>query len=110
MEAEKAKLERELAELGRRNPEIPGDWEPLPPETEPEGEPDKNIAADMVESFEEAAATEGELEKRLSEVSAALKRISAGTYGVCRVCQKPIEEKRLLANPAAATCISHRNE
>ena len=107
--AEKKLLESELSSVGRRSKDVPGDWEAVPPQTESEAEPDKNIAADMVEGFEEAVATEGELEQRLSQIDSALKRMADGTYGVCRVCQKDIEEERLMANPAATTCIEHRN-
>ena len=109
LESEKNLLEKELGMLGRKNPENPNDWEALPPETESEGEPDKNIAADMVEGFEKTVSVQGELEQRLSEIKEALKRIGDGTYGICKVCNKEIEEERLLANPAATTCIEHRN-
>ncbi len=110
LRAEKEKLEGELTLLGRRTPNNPNDWEAVPPETEAGGEPDPNVTADMVEGFEEATAVEGELEQRLSEVTAALGRIESGTYGTCKVCQNQIETDRLNANPAAATCIGHKNE
>lgn len=110
LEDEKTKLEGELGIIGRRSKSNPNDWEAVPPETEEGGEPDLNIAADMVEGFEGASAVEGELEQRLSEVVGALKRIDDETYGICRICKKPVEEERLNANPAASTCISHRNE
>ena len=41
----------------------------------------------------------------LSEVQQALKRITEGTYGRCKVCGRPIAEKRLEALPSAALCI-----
>ena len=37
----------------------------------------------------------------------ALKRIAEGKYGTCVECGKPIEEKRLMANPIAKGCIKH---
>ncbi len=48
--------------------------------------------------------TEKEQEK-LQEINEALKRIEEGTYGICVVCGKPIEEKRLLAIPEAKKCL-----
>lgn len=105
--AEKSRLETELSGLGRKNPSVPGDWEALPPDTETDS--DKNVEADVMESFEEAVATQGELEQRLKDVSGAIARIESGTYGVCRVCKNEIEPQRLSANPAAETCIEHRN-
>ncbi len=109
LEEEKSLLEKELEELGRRSLGNPEDWEALPPETKSEADPDKNIAADMVESFEEAVSVQGELEQRFFEVKKALERIEGETYGICRVCNKEIEEGRLSANPAATTCIAHLN-
>ncbi|MFA5841508.1 MAG: hypothetical protein WC835_00920 [Candidatus Paceibacterota bacterium] len=109
LEAEKTKLLGELSAIGRKNPGNPKDWEAVPPETEPEAEPDQNIAADMVEGFEEAVSTEGELEQRLSEITEALKKIETENYGICRVCAKKIEERRMEANPAATTCMEHLN-
>ncbi len=47
------------------------------------------------------------LELRLRDVNNALKRIEAGTYGICQVCQKPIPLERLKANPAADADIEH---
>ncbi|MEX1078460.1 MAG: TraR/DksA C4-type zinc finger protein [Homoserinimonas sp.] len=43
--------------------------------------------------------------QRLAEVSAALARIDAGTYGVCIRCGGAIAPARLEARPYAATCI-----
>jgi len=37
----------------------------------------------------------------------ALDKIKAGTYGICDVCKKEIDPKRLEANPSAATCVEH---
>ena len=43
------------------------------------------------------------------EIDAALEKMEKGTYGICEVCNKPIEEDRLEANPAAKTCKEHMN-
>lgn len=48
---------------------------------------------------------EQNLERMLRDVISALKRIEEGTYGTCRYCHKPIEEKRLLARPTSSACI-----
>jgi RNA polymerase-binding transcription factor DksA len=50
---------------------------------------DRDFALSMVASEQEA----------LSEIDAAIKRIHAGTYGVCEITQKPIAKERLLAVP-----------
>jgi len=44
--------------------------------------------------------------KLLREVRAALKRIEAGTFGICFDCQEDISVKRLAAVPWTAACIT----
>jgi RNA polymerase-binding protein DksA len=43
--------------------------------------------------------------EELRAIDAALLRIAAGTYGVCEVCDKPIDARRLQATPQALRCI-----
>jgi DnaK suppressor protein len=42
---------------------------------------------------------------RLREVRAALRRIDAGTFGICVGCKENINPKRLAAVPWASSCI-----
>lgn len=44
--------------------------------------------------------------EHLGEIDAALERVSAGTYGICEDCGRPIGAGRLEARPVARTCIS----
>ena len=46
-----------------------------------------------------------DLQQILSQVNAALERMSNGTYGTCQRCGKPIGEERLEAFPYVAFCI-----
>lgn len=105
LEAEKEKLERELGSIGRRNPVVPGDWEPAPSETGMEA--DLADQADVTMSRESNAAILADLEARYDTVLSALARIGERAYGKCEVCGKPIEEARLAADPAAVTCVEH---
>ncbi len=41
----------------------------------------------------------------IAKIDRALKRIEAGTFGVCEACGKPIEKARLKALPYADLCI-----
>ncbi|MFI5356968.1 MAG: TraR/DksA family transcriptional regulator [Opitutales bacterium] len=50
---------------------------------------DRDFALSLVSSEQEA----------LSEIEAAIKRIDAGTYGLCEITGKPIAKERLLAVP-----------
>ncbi len=103
---EKKLLEEEMQSLGRKNPSNPKDWEPVPSVMDASVS-DKNEMADLMEDFEEVTATQSELEKRLNEVDAALLQTKNNEYGICSVCGKEIEEKRLDANAAATTCMEH---
>jgi RNA polymerase-binding transcription factor DksA len=106
LKEEQQQLEREMGRIARPNPAIPGDWEPLP--SEAGFEPDPVDQAELVTNREDTAAVLADLEARYAAVTAALGRIEAGTYGACSICGNPIEEARLAADPAAATCAPHR--
>lgn len=107
LEEERTRLEEKLATVGRKNPSNPADWEPIPEETGPVADP--NDRADQMEEFGNNNAILVDLEKRYNDVLAALNRIKDGTYGTCTVAGEPIEEDRLDADPAAATCKAHMN-
>jgi len=53
------------------------------------------------------SAVTGQARNHLREVEAALERLSAGTYGVCEVCRRPIDAARLDARATARTCVQH---
>lgn len=105
LEEEKELLLGQLAGLGTHDAKG-GDWEALPDTADLETA-DSNSSADRFEDFEEKSALLVPLEAKLKQVTAALLRIEAGTYGKCRVCGDAIEEARLGANPAAETCMTH---
>jgi RNA polymerase-binding transcription factor DksA len=105
LEAEKKSLEVELSTVARRSSATPEDWEPVAVTDERPAERDE--VADKIESFEENVALTRQLEARLAEVTSALARIAVNAYGLCAVCKKAIEPKRLDANPAATTCKAH---
>ena len=100
---EKASLETELAKLGKQIG-TDGDWIATPPEQDG-NEPEYFDQADHVEEFENRVAALKNLETRYNEVIEALQRIDTGTYGKDINTGKPIDEKRLEANPAAKTNI-----
>jgi DnaK suppressor protein len=43
--------------------------------------------------------------KCLKKIDQALERLNAGTYGICKYCDKPISIKRLIAVPLTDTCV-----
>jgi len=46
----------------------------------------------------------------LNDVDAALARLDDGTYGICKVCDDPVEPELLLADPLAQYCLAHLTE
>ena len=107
--AEKANLEKELATVGRKNPDNPADWEATEPASGID-RADEDEVAEGIDEYENNSAILKQLETRLSEVDTALLQIEKGTYGTCKICGEEIEKDRLDANPAAQTCKLHMND
>lgn len=105
--AEKNRVEAALAHVGRKTG-IPNDWEATPKDMNVLRS-DMNETADEMEEYETRIAVDATLEDQLAEITNALARIEEGVYGTCRVCGNAIEEDRLSAHPAAATCKAHIN-
>ena len=84
-------LEDELSELGGR------------------GEDDHlaDVAGPAYER-EFAVGLEEGAQQTIEEIDAALKRIGAGSYGVCEVCGEPIGAERLSAIPWTRLCIDDK--
>lgn len=105
LQEEKELLEQELGRLGVQDPET-GDWgASLHNDTEVVSDPID--LGDRDEDFAKTANTLGELEIRYNDVLSALTKMEDGTYGICEISGEPIEEDRLMANPAAKTCKHH---
>ncbi len=109
LEREKALLEEELSTVGERDIRNPDDWIAAPADMDT-SDSDPSERADAYEAYGENVGILHNLEIRYANVRGALTRIEEGTYGVCSVCGEIIEEKRLEANPAADTCIAHKDE
>lgn len=50
------------------------------------------------------SALESEAVQQIAEIEAAIRRLDAGTYGVCVSCGEPIGDGRLKVRPAATQC------
>jgi RNA polymerase-binding transcription factor DksA len=108
LEEELFLVEKELNEIGRKNPDNKNDWEAEPADMNVDSA-DSNETADNIEEFEENTAVLKELETKYNDIKNALEKIEKGTYGICEISGEPIEEYRLIANPAARTCKAHMN-
>jgi RNA polymerase-binding protein DksA len=98
---EKTRLEKDLSRVANKNPLAPGGYSAKFPEY---GETDEDSVPEFAD-YETNLTIEQDLEKVLRDVNAALVRIENGTYGVCKYCQKPIDQKRLQARPTSSSCI-----
>jgi DnaK suppressor protein len=69
--------------------------------------PGDHLADSATETYmrELDGGLEENAEHILDEIDAALGRIESGTYGICAVCGRPIDEERLEAVPYAKLCI-----
>ncbi len=102
-------LTAELKTVGIHDPHNPQDWIAVPEQLD-SSEADSDLIADEVEDSDERQALVATLEATYNDIMRALKKIEMGTYGMCEICNSPIEEDRLEANPEARTDKAHMNE
>lgn len=99
LEEEKKRLAAQMNDLSAQDPF-----------SDPDRSTDK-AASDMEASNESGhdrfTAMVDELKAKLSDVDAALVRISDGTYGYCSVCGDMIDTDRLSIIPTATVCLKH---
>jgi RNA polymerase-binding transcription factor DksA len=105
LEQEHARLELELTDLGAMH-RTQGPGIDVGAPTDMTFDPsDESEEADLAEEEETNEAIAIELNARLEEVAAALKRIEDGTYGICEETQEMIEDAVLNANPTSRRCM-----
>ncbi|MBX4209419.1 hypothetical protein KW799_01870, partial [Candidatus Parcubacteria bacterium] len=109
LETELKTLETELKSVGHKNPNNPKDWEPISNDVDIEAS-DLADTADNIENYELNTAILKPLETQYNDVKLALDKIKKGAYGICEVDGTPIEKERLEANPAARTCLAHKDQ
>jgi len=66
--------------------------------------------ADEVSTYVDRLSLKENLEKELSDIDIALRKIRKGTYGICESCGKKISEKRLRVLPTARFCLKCKNK
>ena len=109
LEEELRAVEMSLSTVGRRNPDVAGDWEAQPKDMDASAtEPDER--GDKFEEYDNNAAILNPLELRWRNIKRALGKIADGSYGTCEIGGEPIEEARLEVNPSARTCEKHLDE
>lgn len=70
---------------------------------EPRDEADESVRLEAQDEAWRMAESES---RELARIDAALERMAEDTFGVCVECGEYIEEKRLMALPTAARCMS----
>jgi DnaK suppressor protein len=101
LEDERARLETELTEMER---EVAESADPLDPQRGGVGNHFADDATEM-EQQETAMSLRRNAERLLGQVTHALDRVAAGTYGHCERCGKLIPVERLEARPYATLCV-----
>jgi RNA polymerase-binding transcription factor DksA len=108
LEALKDTLITDLSVIALHRQDI-DQWE-LKTEAATDDTADPTDYADIAEDSEERLAIFTQLSTRYHNVVRALAKIEAGNYGICEISGHPIEPARLAANPAARTCVAHRED
>lgn len=98
---EAKRLENELTQFSSRSVHNKEDFEARFPEL---GDKEDESAAEVA-TYSDNLTLERELESSLRDVKSALDRIEKGTYGICKYCSKPIDERRLRARPMSSACV-----
>ncbi len=98
----KQQIEQDLGELSRKDSHEADNMAAKFPEYG--DKPDEN--AQEISDYSTNVVAEKVLEKSLEDINKALDRIEKGVYGICKYCNTPIGEKRMLARPIAGACIA----
>jgi DnaK suppressor protein len=93
-DAEVAALEADLRAVFEASRESNAD-----DEHDPEGSTIAYERAQLIAVLDAARQRRGDLDE-------ALRRLDAGTYGICERCGHPIPAERLAARPMARTCVT----
>ncbi len=99
--AEKEQVEKDLGGFARQDVDNSENYEATFPKF---GNKEDENAAEVAE-YTDRLSLEHVLEKQLRDVVHALQSIEEGTYGICKHCGNPIEEKRLLVRPTSSSCV-----
>lgn len=106
LEKERAAAEEQLSSFATKDEGLEGDWDTKFPD--PDGGVGGGALEDLAkrrEEYENLLPVEFTLEKKLRNISSALKKIDQGKYGLCEKCGKKIRKARLEAIPEARFCM-----
>ena len=55
-------------------------------------------------------ADEGAVEEHLNVISESLEKIEEGTFGICEICNEPVDDELLRMDYTATVCLGHYTE
>lgn len=99
---EKMNLELELTKFSKKNIHSSDDYDATFPDY---GDKEDENAMEVAQ-YTTNKPLEISLENSLRDTDKALERMKKGTYGLCKYCKEPIDEKRLEARPTSSACIN----
>ncbi len=103
LESERESLTKELSSFANKDPKSKAaDYNT---KFEEYGD-DEDENANEVADYSNKLPLENALEKEVRDIDSALKRISEGSYGICKYCDTAINEDRLRARPTSTSCIA----
>jgi len=100
------RLKKEKAELLEKIEQLRALGQPSAERKEGSPFGKREEGADEASELEKRLALEKQLEESLNEVEHAIQKYEAGTYGLCDLCGRPIEQARLEAIPQASLCLN----
>jgi len=100
-----ASLEALRAELNQKKKELATRLSKITANLRRGYEADSKERAKQLEDNEVVDALGNEARAEIAKISAALKRMDRGEFGICTECGMPVEEGRLKAYPYADECI-----
>lgn len=106
LKEEKTKLETQLLQFSAKNARNPDDYNAVFPQY---GDKEEDNATEVAQ-YSDNLTLERTLESALRDVKSALVAIQKGTYGICKYCKKPIDERRLVARPTSSSCINCKKQ
>ena len=100
-------LDAEREQALRRLAALTGDFDEVVAASRDTNADDEHDPEGATIAFErsQVAALVRQVRGHVAEVEAAIRRLEAGSYGICERCGGPVAAARLEARPAARTCI-----
>lgn len=108
LQKEKEEIIEALSSIAKpdKGDHVPGQYAATFPDYGDDTDPEVGDSSPSeVEDYSININLTGELERKLNLIDEAFKKMESGEYGKCDKCGKPIDEKRLQANPSALTCV-----